>query len=153
MNETEARTLREAHNAYVKRLSRQSRLALAVIYRDDLADQGRALVSGGPLTRDELISALCELHYPAAKLNEAGHVLYHDSHGYTACELCHDSDGTHDGHLCECNRWPETACLVCGRSAAFHYSSTYRGDQRPTLTPHDRLGHFYQGRIVEQARR
>jgi hypothetical protein len=149
MNETQARTLREAHDAYVKRLSRRTLPALHGDYRNELAANGRQLLMGGPVTRDELISALAELRYPAAKLNEASHVIGHQARGWSACNFCHDDDGTHSGSLCECDRWAETACTVCGRMAAYHFSTTYThgGTARPTLTDHGRLGHAYQGRI------
>jgi hypothetical protein len=149
MNLTEARTLREAHNAYVKRLARMTRGALAILEAIEMREHDQTHLLGGPVTRDELIAALVELRYPAAKRNEAIHVIGHDSHGFTACNFCHDDDGTHAGSLCECDRWPETACTVCGRMAAFHFSTTYtRGSsERPTLTAHTLLGHTYQGRI------
>lgn len=147
MTDTQARTLREAHNAYIKQMARMPVAKLAAFYAADLADQGRQIVFGGPRTRDELMRALGELHYPAAKLNEAVHVTGHDTHGYTACNFCHDDDGTHNGSLCECDRHVETDCTVCGRMAAFHFSTTYHrgGDQRPTLRDHGMLGHEYQG--------
>jgi hypothetical protein len=144
MNETEARTLREAHNAYVKRLSRMSRYNLEHAYRADLADRGRQVISGGPVSKDDLIAALCDLHYPVAKLNEATHTLYHTP-GATnsACELCHDDDGLHAGYLCECSRHRETDCASCGQMMAFHFSTTYTPGDRPVLTEHGHLGHAY----------
>lgn len=148
MNLTEARVLREAHNAYVKRISRMTRAQLRDAERADLADRGIVREYGGPVTRDELISALCELHYPAAKLNEAIHVIGHDTRDWPACNFCHDDDGLHAGHLCECDRWAETACTVCGRRAAFHFSTTHMRAERPILTDHGMQGHLYQGRLM-----
>ena len=78
MNETEARTFREAHDAYAKRLTRTAKAQLANMYRLELADLGMTSVYGGPQSKDELISALMELRYPVATLNEGTHVLYHD---------------------------------------------------------------------------
>jgi hypothetical protein len=88
MNETEARTLREAHNAYVKRINRKTLPALKGDYRNDLADRGIIQAYGGPVSRDEVISALCELHYPIAKLNEAIHVIAHAGELWPDCPFC-----------------------------------------------------------------
>jgi hypothetical protein len=87
MNETEARTLREAHNAYVKRINRMSRAKLAELERQELADRGIIRVFGGPVTRDEFISSLCEIRYPITALNEASHVIAHDVF-WPDCEFC-----------------------------------------------------------------
>lgn len=78
MNQTEARTLREGHNAYVKRLDRMTKAALAVEYRREMTEQGMTSLFGGPVSKEELIRALCELRYPIAKLNESIHVIAHD---------------------------------------------------------------------------
>lgn len=89
MDKTQAQMLREAHNAYVKRINRMSRASLADLERQELADRGIVRVMGGPVTRDELISSLCELRYPATALNEATHVLYHQpGESWSACRLC-----------------------------------------------------------------
>jgi hypothetical protein len=152
MNETEARTLREGHNAYVKRLSHMSRAALAELELQELRDRGIVRMMGGPVTRDEFIWSLCELRYPSTALNEAAHVIGHQARGWSACNFCHDDDGTHNGHLCECDRHTETDCTACGKMAAFHFSVTF-GDcargERPILTDHRRLGHAYQGRMAQ----
>ena len=89
MNELQARTFREAHDGYVRSIYRKPKATLAAMYRDELADQGKQILFGGPGSKDELISALTELRYPLAKLNESIHVLYHDSEVVNeACEFC-----------------------------------------------------------------
>lgn len=89
MNETQARTIREAHDGYVKSIYRKPKAALAQMYRSELADRGQYILFGGPSSKDELVSALVELRYPLAKMNESIHVLYHQD-GITndACEWC-----------------------------------------------------------------
>ena len=100
MDEIQARTLREAHDGYARRLSRMTAAALRNLYREELAAQGSRLLYGGPAGKDELISALTGLRYPLEKLNESVHVLYHrDGIVNSACELCHDS---HDATGCDC---------------------------------------------------
>jgi hypothetical protein len=150
MNETEARTLRAAADAYVRRMNAKSRAVLAQTYRDDMAELGRVTVFGGPVTRDELLSALVELHYPAAKQNEAIHVIGHQARGWSACNHCHDDDGTHDGHLCQCDRADETACTTCDQQAQFHFS-TINTTGRPILLDHGHLGHPYTGTFGRQS--
>lgn len=89
MNELQARIFREAHDSYVKSIYRKPKATLAAMYRDELADRGRQILFGGPTGKDELISALTELRYPLAKLNEAIHVLYHTPEVVNeACEYC-----------------------------------------------------------------
>ena len=106
MDEIQARTLREAHDGYVRRLSRMTVAALRNLYREELAGQGSQLLFGGPSGKDELISALTGLRYPLEKLNESIHVLYHrDGIVNSACELCHDSHdetGSGDATGCDC---------------------------------------------------
>jgi hypothetical protein len=89
VNETQARTIREAHDGYVKSLFRESKTNLAVMYRRELSDRGQMLLFGGPASKDEFISALVELRYPLASMNESVHVLYHvDGITNDACEQC-----------------------------------------------------------------
>ena len=89
MNETQARTLREAHDGYVKSVNRKPKAQLAIMYRAELADRGTQLLYGGPASKDELINALVELRYPLAKMNESIHVLYHvDGITNDVCEHC-----------------------------------------------------------------
>ena len=89
MNETEARTLREAHDGYVKSIYRKPKAQLAALYRDEQAARGIQTLYGGPASKDELISALTELRYPLAKMNESIHVLYHGGGIVNdACDQC-----------------------------------------------------------------
>lgn len=99
MNETEASEFRRGHDTYVRTISRKSKAALAVMYRDELASRGQQLLYGGPGSKDELIRALASLRYPLAQLNESIHVLYHaPGEAWSACERCHPHQGEH----CEC---------------------------------------------------
>lgn len=97
MNETQARTLREAHDGYVKSIYRKPKSTLAGLYREELAAQGTTILFGGPASKDELVSALVELRYPLAKMNESIHVLYHGEFANDACEYCPDeiADAAH----------------------------------------------------------
>ena len=89
MNETQARTIREAHDGYVKSIYRKPKAALAQMYRSELADRGQYILFGGPSSKDELVSALVELRYPLVKMNESVHVLYHvDGITNDICEWC-----------------------------------------------------------------
>jgi hypothetical protein len=92
MNETQARIIREAHDGYVQSIYRKPRTTLAHMYRQELADRGREILYGGPASKDELISALTELRYPLASMNESVHVLYHrDGITNDACEQCSEA--------------------------------------------------------------
>jgi hypothetical protein len=89
MNETQARTIREAHDGYVTSIYRKPKATLATMYRQELADRGMYSLFGGPMSKDEFISALVELRYPLASMNESVHVLYHrDGITNDACEHC-----------------------------------------------------------------
>ena len=89
VNETQARTIREAHDGYVRSIYRKPKATLAQMYRSELADRGTYSLYGGPVSKDELISALVELCYPLAKMNESVHVLYHrDGITNDVCEWC-----------------------------------------------------------------
>jgi hypothetical protein len=89
MNETQARTIRIAHDGYVKTIYRKPKTTLAHMYREELAARGQYNLFGGPASKDELISALVELRYPLASMNESVHVLYHvDGISNDACDQC-----------------------------------------------------------------
>lgn len=89
MNETQARTLREAHDGYVRSIYRKPKTQLAAMYRDEQAAHGIQTLYGGPATKDELVSALTELRYPLARMNESVHVLYHTAGIVNdACDHC-----------------------------------------------------------------
>jgi hypothetical protein len=92
--EDQALMFRAACGAFARRMSRKTRSALAAEYRADLAALDRQILSGGPRSKDELVSALVELHYPAATLNMTSHVLYHDGGGWSACAWCGGQDAT-----------------------------------------------------------
>lgn len=88
MTETEARTLREAANAAVRRYSRMTRAQLAAEHRQLQADRGIETLWGGPGTKDELVAGTLELRgYGVARLNEATHVVAHDV-VWPDCQWC-----------------------------------------------------------------
>lgn len=139
MNQTEARTLREAHNAYVRRLNGKTRAALAVEYRADLADRGMTTLFGGPVSRDELIRALCELHYPMTKLNEAICVMAHDT-AWPDCPYCQADQPCRqtDACLCaECQTRKFGTCPICHTTdvVAGDYFTTHARPGSPALCP------------------
>jgi hypothetical protein len=119
MTETEARTFREASNAYIKRLDRMSRAALAAEYTAEQEARGRTTVYGGPARREEFMAALAEMRYPIVKFNEAGHVLYHTPAAYnSACVLCH---AWHGDLSCDCGQVSLYAeCGDCGHPRYKH---------------------------------
>lgn len=106
MNEIQARTLREAHDGFVSRISRMTKAQLGSLYRGDLVERGQTVVYGGPASKDELISALVELRYPLAQMNESIHVLYHvDGITSEVCEYCN----------------PKPPCRVCDSTSTCTY--------------------------------
>ena len=79
MNETEARVYRVAYDSAVKRYSKMTKRALIAEEQAVMADLGRRRVFGGPVSKDEYISAVLELRgYTIAKWNESTHVVAHD---------------------------------------------------------------------------
>ena len=107
MNQDQALILREAANAYAKSIYRKSRHELAGLYRAELADRGQYLAFGGPVSKDEYVSALMQLRYPVAKMNESVHVLYHvDGITNDICEHCM-ADARADAHF-------EAVTGICG---------------------------------------
>jgi hypothetical protein len=137
-----ALALRAACNHDVRLLTSKTRHELAAIE----LQEGPTHLLGGPVTKDELIRAIIERRYPSARQNEAAHVIGHDTYRWTACNWCHGDDGTHGGHLCECDRHTETDCTTCGRMAAFHF--TTRHSDPPVLIDHGGMGHPYTGAMV-----
>jgi hypothetical protein len=53
-----------AHDKRVVRLDRMPIAALRSIYRDLLTETGSALIYGGPVSRDEFISAVIDQEFP-----------------------------------------------------------------------------------------
>jgi hypothetical protein len=73
----EAREFRAAHDAEARRLSR---MTVAQLRREDdaeLARRGWQRIRGGPASKDELICEILGYRYPAGRLNETTHILYH----------------------------------------------------------------------------
>lgn len=115
MNETQARTFFEARSGYTQRISRNTKAALATLYSVDQAERGVTTVFGGPATKQELISALVELHYPLAKMNEASHVLYHGEYANDACAYCNPDPCPVCGALEACEYTVGGSAVVNGR--------------------------------------
>ena len=118
MNEIQARMFREAHDAYVKRISRMTRAQLFELERADQAEHGVEHIFGGPHSKDELIRSLVELHYPAGQMNEAGHVLWHADAPHSACQMCHPRHGDLN---CDCGLVSLHALCVCGHPRHKHW--------------------------------
>jgi len=60
VNETQARTIREAHDGYVKSIYRKPKAALAQMYRSELADRGQYILFGGLYHQDGITNDVCE---------------------------------------------------------------------------------------------
>jgi hypothetical protein len=84
-----ALSYRKAHDTWVKKLWSLSMQALREIDRQQLAGQGSERLMGGPVTKDELVSAIVEREYPLTKLNEAIHAAHHGpDESWPACGFC-----------------------------------------------------------------
>ncbi len=100
MTAEQAREYRAAHDQAARELTRMSARALLGLQavRDRAAGFTRR---GGPkMTKHELVCELLERDFPVARINEAGHVLFHKAGigGSSACEWCHP----HGGGRCDC---------------------------------------------------
>jgi hypothetical protein len=95
-----ALTYRQSYDQRMKALYRKTVPTLRDIERDHLAERGIRRISGGPARKEELISAILEVEYPIARLNEATHVIYHrPGESSSACNWCHP----HQGGRCDCD--------------------------------------------------
>lgn len=72
---------RAGRDDYAKKLSREGKTQLMGTARHLGIHAGRA-------SKDELVSALVDFHYPLANLHEAIHVLHHGEYSNSACEWC-----------------------------------------------------------------
>ena len=96
----DALTYRHDYDVRMKALYRKTMPTLHDIERAHLAGQGMTRLSGGPSTKEELISTILDAEYSRDKLNEAIHVAYHSpGESWSACEHCHP----HEGQRCECS--------------------------------------------------
>jgi hypothetical protein len=71
MTPTEARDLLSRHDQYVKILSRKTTLQLRNQYQREANP-----IFGGPVRKDELISALADLAFPLEQANAARVIAY-----------------------------------------------------------------------------
>jgi hypothetical protein len=116
VNELQARTIHKAYDSYVKSIHRQTKAQLADAYRGELADRGQILAYGGPASKDELISALIELRYPRAMMNETIHVLYHQDFISSVCAYCNPDPCPVCGAIDACTfTGNESGAIVNGR--------------------------------------
>ena len=89
----DAIAFRQACDKRMKALYRKTVPALRQLHRAQAQ-----YVIGGPVTKEEFVSAILEREYPVALLNETTHVLYHRGAWNSACEHC-DSRCANCGHL------------------------------------------------------
>jgi hypothetical protein len=102
MTAEQARDFRIAHDQAARELTRMSKTSLLGLQavRDRAA--GFTRKGSPPMSKHELVCELLEHSFPVAKINEAGHVLYHKAGigGSSACEWCHP----HGGGRCDCTK-------------------------------------------------
>lgn len=112
MSKDFAHALQAARDSDVRALSRMTRHELAALERSELAAIGREHIFGGPVTKDELLSAIVNMRYPIARQNEAIHVLHHDPQPgqvgtWSACKFCACQQTRVEGGFIEqCNGQP-----------------------------------------------
>jgi hypothetical protein len=82
-----------SYQSEVAFLSRMTKKNVNVVYGRTLRESGREVLFGGPSSKDDLISAILELHgMSIVTLNEAIHVLYHvGSFPNEACPSCQEA--------------------------------------------------------------
>ena len=71
MTPREARDVLSRYDQYVKTLNRQTRIQLRNLYQRQANP-----IFGGPVSKDELISALADLAFPLAEMNAARVIAY-----------------------------------------------------------------------------
>lgn len=86
----EAESFNLSYQSEVRLLSRISAKNLNHVYGRTLREMGREVLFGGPSNKDDLVSAILELHGMGIdKINEASHVLYHSADmPNEACKFC-----------------------------------------------------------------
>ena len=62
------------HDKRVVQLDRMPVAALRSLYRDLLTEAGTSLIYGGPVSRDEFISAIAELEFPQVRAAREAYV-------------------------------------------------------------------------------
>lgn len=79
-----------SYQSEVRYLSRMSAKDLRVVHARHMTANGMTSIFGGPVSKDELITAILELNGMGVdKINEATHVLYHSADmPNTACKTC-----------------------------------------------------------------
>ena len=114
MTTQQAENFLARHDADARIFTRMTKTALSDLLAARYRAEGTILVTGGPVSKDELINALLGRDYPVDKLNEAIHASYHltGRGGSSACEYCHP----HDGGRCDCS--PKALEALTARMAA-----------------------------------
>lgn len=135
----EARQLRADHDRDAGQLARKSQRELGRIAAGLRAGTGWERLYGTS-SKDELISEILGHRYPAAKLNEAIHVMHHrPGESWTACEWCHP----HSGATCECplREGPVSGPLTeSGTQPPWEVSSPTVDEMRAIFFPDDPAG-------------
>jgi hypothetical protein len=89
MTRRHAEELQSQHGQMARDLQATKVRDLKDTYRRILEAGGMVLISGGPATRDELVSAILAERFPLEQLNQASHVLYHKAgERWSACDYC-----------------------------------------------------------------
>lgn len=74
LNPQDPRAYILAHDKRVVQLDRMPIASLRSIYRDLLTEAGTSLIYGGPVSRDEFISAVIELEFPEVRAAREAYV-------------------------------------------------------------------------------
>jgi len=90
---SQAKEFNLSYQAEVRFLSRMSKQGLQRVHARNMNELGMQMLYGGPASKDELITAILDMHgMGIAKLNEATHVLYHSSEcPNEACNFCQEA--------------------------------------------------------------
>jgi hypothetical protein len=89
----DALSYRHGYDVRVRELYRKAMPTLREIDRAQMAAKNQERVSGGPVTKDELINTILAVEYPVELLNEAIHVAYHKpGESWSACGFCGGSE-------------------------------------------------------------
>lgn len=87
---SQAEEFMTSYQSEVRFLSRITAKNLRVVHARHMNERGMQMLLGGPVSKDELITAILELHgMGIGQLNEATHVLYHSADmPNEACPSC-----------------------------------------------------------------
>lgn len=108
MTRDQAAALRGAWDADARLLSRKPRHELAAIHRSELAARGGQILTGGPVSKSELLTAILNLRFPPERQHEAIHTLHHQpGENWSACQWCTCQETWMEGpFLAQCGQAP-----------------------------------------------